>query len=160
MDVTSGMLGYFAFGRMYTCKRLQLQPHMYEAVLACWQATKKEDPIYLDAALYKQVPSDSIDYAVMEKAQHVAVIAAGFDWSDLGSWDAALQMVPPDADGNRVLGEVVLLETSNTFVQSEDRVVAVIGVSDLVIVDTRDALLVARRDKAQDVKKWWRNSRT
>ncbi len=146
--------GIFCFrADVYLQTLKQLQPHMYEAVLACWQATKKEDPIYLDAALYKQVPSDSIDYAVMEKAQHVAVIAAGFDWSDLGSWDAALQMVPPDADGNRVLGEVVLLETSNTFVQSEDRVVAVIGVSDLVIVDTRDALLVARRDKAQDVKK-------
>jgi mannose-1-phosphate guanylyltransferase/mannose-1-phosphate guanylyltransferase/mannose-6-phosphate isomerase len=62
-------------------------------------------------------------------------------------------MVPPDDSGNRVFGEAVLLETTNTFVQTEDRVVAVIGASDLVIVDTRDALLVARRDKVQDVKK-------
>ncbi len=146
--------GIFCFkAHAYLEALRELQPQMHQAVLACWQGSEKGNLTYLDAALFKQVPAESVDYAVMEKARQVAVVPADLGWSDLGSWDAAAEMVPPDALGNRVLGEAVLLETRNTFVQSEDRVVAVIGVHDLVIVDTRDALLVARRDKVQDVKK-------
>ncbi len=146
--------GIFCFrATTYLQALQQLQPQMYEAVLACWQGSEKGAVTYLDAPLFKQVPSESVDYAVMEKAEQVAVVPADLDWSDLGSWDAAALMVPPDASGNRVLGEAVLLDTHRTFVQTEDRVVAVIGASDLVIVDTRDALLVARHDKVQDVKK-------
>lgn len=146
--------GIFCFKATTYLQALEhLQPEMYRAVLDCWQGSEKADVTYLDAALFKRVPSESVDYAVMEKAAQVAVVPADLGWSDLGSWDAAALMVPPDAAGNRVFGEAVLLETTNTFVQTEDRVVAVIGASDLVIVDTRDALLVARRDKVQDVKK-------
>jgi mannose-1-phosphate guanylyltransferase/mannose-1-phosphate guanylyltransferase/mannose-6-phosphate isomerase len=146
--------GIFCFKASAYLDALQrLQSQMYEAVLACWQGSEQGDVTYLDAALFKPVPSESVDYAVMEKAEQVVVVPADLGWSDLGSWDAAAQMVPPDDSGNRVFGEAVLLETTNTFVQTEDRVVAVIGASDLVIVDTRDALLVARRDKVQDVKK-------
>lgn len=146
--------GIFCFKATVYLESLQrLQPQMYEAVLACWQGSEKGDVAYLDAPLFKQVPSESVDYAVMEKATQVAVVPANLGWSDLGSWDAAALMVPPDAAGNRVLGEAVLLDSTNTFVQTEDRVVAVIGANDLVIVDTRDALLVARRDRVQDVKK-------
>ncbi|GIW34572.1 mannose-1-phosphate guanylyltransferase/mannose-6-phosphate isomerase [Meiothermus sp.] len=146
--------GIFCFKATTYLQALEhLQPDMYKAALDCWQGSEKGDVAYLDANLFKQVPSESVDYAVMEKAAQVAVVPADLGWSDLGSWDAAALMVPPDAAGNRVFGEAVLLETTNTFVQTEDRVVAVIGASDLVIVDTRDALLVARRDKVQDVKK-------
>lgn len=146
--------GIFCFkASVYLQTLQQLQPQMYERVQACWQGSEKGEVIYLDAPLFKQVPDGSVDYAVMEKAERVAVVLADLGWSDLGSWDAAAQMVPPDALGNRVLGEAVLLETTNTFVQTEDRVVAVIGANDLIIVDTRDALLVTRRDKVQDVKK-------
>ncbi len=146
--------GIFCFkAKVYLEALEKLQPQMYEAALACWQGSEKGEVTYLDAPLFKQVPSESVDYAVMEKAERVAVVPANLGWSDLGSWDAAALMVPPDASGNRVLGEAVLLETTHTFVQTEDRVVAVIGANDLVIVDTRDALLVARRDKVQDVKK-------
>lgn len=146
--------GIFCFKAGVYLQALQhLQPRLYQAIQTCWQASQKGERTYLDRALFAQVPNISVDYAVMEKAPKVAVVPANFGWSDLGSWDAAAQMVPPDADGNRVLGEAVLLETHNTFVQSEDRVVAVIGASDLVIVDTRDALLVARRDSVQQVKK-------
>lgn len=146
--------GIFCFkAKVYLEALEKLQPQMYEAVLACWQGSEKGEVTYLDAPLFKQVPGESVDYAVMEKAEQVAVVPANLGWSDLGSWDAAALMVPPDAAGNRVLGEAVLLETTHTFVQTEDRLVAVIGAHDLVIVDTRDALLVARRDKVQDVKK-------
>lgn len=146
--------GIFCFKAATYLEALQkLQPQMYEAMVVCWQGSEKGNPTYLDAPLFKQVPSESVDYAVMEKAEQVAVVPADLGWSDLGSWDAAALLVPPDAAGNRVLGEAVLLDTTHTFVQTEDRLVAAIGVSDLVIVDTRDALLIARRDKVQDVKK-------
>ncbi len=146
--------GMFCFQARAYIEALQtLQPQMYQSALACWQNSEKGSVVYLNPTLFKQVPAESVDYAIMEKAERVAVVPADLGWSDLGSWDAAAELVPPDAQGNRVLGEAVLLETTDTFVQSEDRVVAVIGVSDLMIVDTRDALLVARRDKVQEVRK-------
>lgn len=128
-------------------------PEIYTSISECWQKTLKQQPVFVDANLFKQVPSVSVDYAVMEKAERVAVVPANLGWSDLGSWDATALLVPPDAEGNRVFGEAVILDSENTFVQTEERVVAVIGVKDLVIVDTPDALLVSRRDKVQDVKK-------
>lgn len=131
----------------------QTSPEIYRAARACWEGSAKAEPLYLDTTLFKQIPSDSVDYAVMEKAPRVAVVPADLGWSDLGSWDATAALLPPDAQGNRVFGEAVLIETENTFVQTEDRVVAVIGARDLVIVDTPDALLVARRDRVQEVKK-------
>lgn len=146
--------GIFCFKAAAYLEALQdLQPQMYQAVLDCWRGAEKGRVTYLDAALFKKVPGESVDYAVMERAERVAVVPADLGWSDLGSWDAAAELVPPDAQGNRVFGQAVLLETSNTFVQTEDRLVAVIAANDLVIVDTRDALLVARRDKVQEVKK-------
>ena len=83
----------------------------------------------------------------------MAVVPSDFGWSDIGSWNAVKELVQPDAAHNRVLGEAVFVDTRNTFVQSEDRLVATVGVSDLMIIDTPDALLVAHQDKAQDVKK-------
>lgn len=131
----------------------QSRPDIYESTLRCWQARPAGEPVYLEAGLFRQIPSESVDFAVMEKANRVAVVPADLGWSDLGSWDAAAALVPADAQGNRVFGEAVLLETTNTFVQTEDRVVALIGANDLVVVDTADALLVAHRNKVQDVKK-------
>jgi mannose-1-phosphate guanylyltransferase/mannose-1-phosphate guanylyltransferase/mannose-6-phosphate isomerase len=128
-------------------------PEVYAAAKACWEASEHGAVTYLETKLFKAVPSISVDYAVMERAERVAVVPANFSWSDLGSWDAAAEMVPPDAEGNRVLGKAVMVESKNTFVQSEERMIAAVGVDDLVIVDTRDALLVAKRDRVQDVRK-------
>jgi mannose-1-phosphate guanylyltransferase/mannose-6-phosphate isomerase len=83
----------------------------------------------------------------------VAVIKSDIGWSDIGSWNAIGALTPPDAAGNRVIGQAVLVDTENTFVQSETRLVATVGLRNLVIVDTPDAVLVADRDRAQDVKK-------
>jgi mannose-1-phosphate guanylyltransferase len=83
----------------------------------------------------------------------VAVVPSDFGWSDIGSWSAIKDLVPPDAEQNRAVGEAIFVESRNTFVQSEDRLVAAVGVEDLMIIDTPDALLVAHPDKAQDVKK-------
>ncbi|MBS3936541.1 MAG: cupin domain-containing protein, partial [Sulfuritalea sp.] len=75
-----------------------------------------------------------------------------FDWSDIGSWNALAELTAPDRCGNRIAGEAVLVDASNCYVQGEDRVVAAVGVDNLLIVDTADALLVADRDRAQEVK--------
>jgi mannose-1-phosphate guanylyltransferase / mannose-6-phosphate isomerase len=88
----------------------------------------------------------------MEQATQVAVVRAGFDWSDVGSWRALSNLSPSDASGNRGAGERVAIATSDTYVHAEDRIVATIGVDGLFIVDTPDALLVAHRDHLQRVK--------
>jgi mannose-1-phosphate guanylyltransferase/mannose-6-phosphate isomerase len=109
----------------------------------------------IDAALFKAVPDISLDYAVMEKAAaagEVAVIRGAFDWSDIGSWQAVADLTAPDADGNRGQGERVAIATTGTYVHAEDRLVATVGVENLVIVDTADAVLVAHRDHLQRVK--------
>ncbi len=109
----------------------------------------------IDATLFAAVPDISLDYAVMEKAAaagEVAVVRGTFDWSDIGSWQAMADLTLPDADGNRGQGERVAIATTGTYVRGDDRVVATVGVENLVIVDTPDALLVAHRDHLQRVK--------
>ena len=128
-------------------------PELSEAVVAAWQATKRtEQPVAIDAEAFARIADISVDYAVMEKAERVAVVPGRFDWSDIGSWQALGDLVPADAAGNRVQGEAVLVDTKDCFVRSEDRLVAALGVHDLLVVDTPDALLVADRSRAQDVK--------
>ena len=109
----------------------------------------------IDATLFAAVPDISLDYAVMEKAAaagEVAVVRGVFDWSDIGSWQAVAELTPPDAQGNRGQGERVAIATTGTYVHGDGRVVATVGVENLVIVDTPDALLVAHRDHLQRVK--------
>ena len=109
----------------------------------------------IDAALFAAAPDISLDYAVMEKAAaagDVAVVRGTFDWSDVGSWQAMAELSAPDADGNRGQGERVAIATRGTYVHAGDRVVATVGVENLVIVDTPDAVLVAHRDHLQRVK--------
>jgi len=110
------------------------------------------EQIDLDPTLFEGVPSISIDYAVMERADNVAVVPCAMGWSDIGSWSAIGDLTAPDDDGNRVDGQAILVNSRNTYVQSHDRLVGAVGVSDLIIVDTPDALLVANRNDAQDVK--------
>ncbi|MBI4997529.1 MAG: mannose-1-phosphate guanylyltransferase/mannose-6-phosphate isomerase [Rhodocyclales bacterium] len=105
-------------------------------------------------------PSDSIDYAVMERITagvaglpKAAVIPLAAGWSDVGAWDSLWQVLPKDAAGNAFRGDVMLHETSGTLAFSESRLVACVGVCDLVVVETPDAVLVAHKDRTQDVKK-------
>jgi mannose-1-phosphate guanylyltransferase len=111
--------------------------------------------IEIDPSLFAAVPDISIDYAVMEPAAtagEVAVVRGAFDWSDVGSWQAVAALTAVDDDGNAGHGERVAIATRGTYVHSEDRVVATVGVENLVIVDTADAVLVAHRDHLQRVK--------
>ncbi|MEP7083266.1 MAG: mannose-1-phosphate guanylyltransferase/mannose-6-phosphate isomerase [Betaproteobacteria bacterium] len=109
----------------------------------------------IDAALFAAVPDISIDYAIMERAAQageVAVVRGAFDWSDVGSWQAVAALSAADDDGNRGHGERVAIATRGTYVHAGDRIVATVGVENLVIVDTADAVLIAHRDHLQRVK--------
>jgi mannose-1-phosphate guanylyltransferase/mannose-6-phosphate isomerase len=133
-------------------------PAVLEAVRPVWHplsAKSSEISLEIDAATFSAVPDISIDYAVMERAAadgNVAVVRGDFDWSDVGSWQAISELSDADADGNRGSGARVSIDTRDTFVHSEDRMVATIGIDNLVIVDTRDAVLVAHKDHLQRVK--------
>ena len=131
-------------------------PEVYAKTRESWRRTSAaaQDPAVLniESDVFPQAPSISIDYAVMEKADNVKVVPGSFGWSDIGSWRSVSELMEPDVRGNRVVGEAVLVNASNNYIQGEGRVIAAVGVEDLVIVDTPDALLVGHRDRTQSVK--------
>lgn len=100
---------------------------------------------------FSQLPDISIDYALMERSDRVAMVPAGFDWSDIGSWTALADLIPADQHNNRVEGDTLMEDTRNTFILSEKRLVATVGVENLIIVDTCDAVLIANANRAQDI---------
>lgn len=102
---------------------------------------------------FRKVPDISIDYAIAEKSENVAVVPADLGWSDVGSWDALWDISEKDADGNVAVGDVLIEDSHNSYVRSEKYLTAVAGVDDVVVVTTDDAVLVTHRDRAQDVKK-------
>jgi len=130
-------------------------PDVHRTALACWAAMHGQDNAVMreiPGPAFAQVPNISIDYAVMEKSQRVAVVPGDFGWRDIGSWDAVSQLAEPDAHNNRARGQAIFVDSRNTYVQSDERLVAVVGVSDLLVIDTPDALLVANPARAQEVK--------
>jgi mannose-1-phosphate guanylyltransferase / mannose-6-phosphate isomerase len=106
----------------------------------------------LDEAAFSSCPSDSIDYAVMERTRDAVVVPADIGWSDVGSWSALWEVQQHDGNGNAQRGDVYLDGVTNSLVRAESRHVAVVGVSDLVVVETPDAVLVAHKDQVQRVK--------
>jgi mannose-1-phosphate guanylyltransferase / mannose-6-phosphate isomerase len=132
-------------------------PGLIGAVRACLTSADSQvittgTKVSLTEACFSQVPEDSIDYAVMEKSEHVAVVPCDIGWSDIGSWVALGNLVEPDDSGNRIDGNAMLHESHNCYVQSTDRLIGMLGVDNLIVVDTPDAVLVASRDEAQSVK--------
>ena len=106
-----------------------------------------------DAQLFERCPSDSIDYAVMEKTDAGAVVSLNCGWSDVGAWSALWEVAERDADGNVFRGDVIMDNCRGSYFRSESRLVAATGVENLVVVETADAILIADRDKVQDVKR-------
>jgi mannose-1-phosphate guanylyltransferase/mannose-6-phosphate isomerase len=106
----------------------------------------------LEETAFGRAPSISIDHALMEKTQSAAVVTCEIGWSDVGSWAALWELADRDEKGNAILGDVVLHDVENSYIRSEGRLISAIGVRDLVIVETDDAVLVAPRDRAQEVK--------
>jgi mannose-1-phosphate guanylyltransferase/mannose-6-phosphate isomerase len=127
------------------------------AAEVCWAELRRQNTptdimLEIPADAFSSMPDISIDYAVMERSAKVTVVPSDFGWSDIGSWNAVSDQIVPDADSNRAAGDVIFVDSKNTFVQSEDRLVAAVGVDNLMIIDTADALLVVHPDKAQEVK--------
>ena len=131
----------------------QFQPAMRDACVTAMRAGHRDlDFCRLDEQAFTGCASDSIDYAVMEHTAHAVVLPAAIGWSDVGSWSALQAVQTGDADGNVVRGDVYLDGVSNCLVRAERRMVAVLGVQDLVVVETDDAVLVAHKDQVQRVK--------
>lgn len=131
-------------------------PEVLRAARAVFDAsgTSRSDAgqMNFDAAAFRAQPSISIDYALMEKSDNVGVIACNFGWSDIGSWKAVSDAHGADEQGNAVVGPGLLMGSRNTFVRAQDRFVAAVGVDNLVVIDTPDALLVAHKDASQQVR--------
>ncbi len=150
--------GMFCFGAGAIVEEMErVCPAIVAAVRACVARARVavgegNRQVELDPESFGCVPEDSIDYAVMEKSRRVAVVPCEIGWSDIGSWSAVGDLVAADAHRNRLEGETVLHDVTDCYIRSEGRLVGAIGVDNLLIVDTVDALLVAHRDRAQDVK--------
>lgn len=150
--------GMFCFSIGSILRELRAHaPELLQLAEGCVAASPAHDSAgvllqELDARSFAELPDISIDYAVMERSSSVAVVSASFDWSDIGSWGALSQLIPADAQQNRVQGEAILIETHNTVVLGETRLVATVGLDNLIIVDTADAVLVAHADRAQEVR--------
>lgn len=146
--------GMFCFSAGDLLKALaQHAPEVSEAVQRVWHAVETGvEPVEIPAEQFADCPSISIDYAVMERAENCAVVVADFGWSDIGSWKAISELYQSDEAGNRIRGKAVMVDSRDCFVQGDKRLVAAVGVENVVIVDTDDAVLVANRDHAQDVK--------
>ena len=132
----------------------RFEPQMVEAIEAAIAAAKTDlGFVRLDTEAFARAPQKSIDYAVMEKTERAAVVESRFRWSDIGSWDAVFEIAPRDERGNATSGPVVTFDTKDCIVHAEDRLTAVLGLNDLIVVTTPDAVLVLPRARAEDVKK-------
>ena len=120
--------------------------------LAMQQGKQDSDFFRVHKATFVECPSDSIDYAVMENTDQAVVVPISAGWSDVGAWTALWNVCPRDSDGNVIQGDVIAEDTHNAFLLAEHRCLATVGVDDIIVVETADAVLVASKDKAQDVK--------
>jgi len=132
----------------------EFSPDIYQACESALANTSQDaDFIRIDKVSFENCPDESVDYAVMEKTEDAVVVPLNAGWSDIGSWSALWDVNNKDADGNAVIGDSILHETTNSLIQGGERLIATVGVDNLVIVDTKDALLVSSKDKVQEVKK-------
>jgi len=146
--------GMFAFGAMRVLEELRrFRPDILDAARAAVAAATDDlGFLRLGKEAFLACPAEAIDRAVMERTAHAAVIPADFEWSDVGSWSALWDLEKKDASGNATRGDVQLQDTSGSLVFGDRRLIATLGVDDLIIVDSDDALLVADRSRSQDVR--------
>ena len=134
----------------------ELEKHNPEMLAICKKAIESEskdlDFIRIDADTFATCPDDSIDYAVMEKTAQAAMVPLDAGWSDVGSWSSLWETSDKDENGNVVVGDAILEGVKNSYVNSEGRLISVIGLDDVVVVETKDSIMVAHKDKVQDIK--------
>jgi len=146
--------GMFMFrADVYLGELARFEPALLQACKQAWQGAERDlDFLRIPESLFAACPANSIDYAVMEKTTDAVVLPLAAGWSDLGAWSAVWEQGPSDAQGNVCHGDVLLHESTGSFVQAESRLVALVGMENAVVVETSDAVLVAHRDKVQQVK--------
>ena len=145
--------GMFLFrASRYLEELARFRPDIVDAVRAAHAAARHDgDFVRLDKDAFSACPSDSIDYAVMERTADAMVLPVDIGWNDVGSWSALWDVAERDADGNAHHGDVIAVDSRNSYAYAQ-RLVALVGVDDIVVVETDDAVLVARKDKVQEVK--------
>jgi mannose-1-phosphate guanylyltransferase/mannose-6-phosphate isomerase len=156
--------GMFLFkASAYLDELKALAPKMYEACAKSMRAKSLDgDFVRPDAETFKACPSDSIDYAVMEKSSNAMMVPLDAGWSDVGSWAALHDVSAKDDRGNTLIGDTVVYDCNNTYVQAEDRLVAVAGLKDIIVVETKDSVMVADRNPgaATTPSTWKKTSRS
>jgi mannose-1-phosphate guanylyltransferase/mannose-1-phosphate guanylyltransferase/mannose-6-phosphate isomerase len=147
--------GMFMFSAKVLLAETELHaPQVLQAVEAAWASKSSDlDFIRLGAEAFEASPDISIDYAIAEKTDKAVVVPASIGWSDVGSWAALAEIAAKDASGNVAIGEVVIEDSQNSYARSDGIITALLGVKDVVVVTTQDAVLVAHKDHAQNVKK-------
>ena len=146
--------GMFAFkARTFLSELEKFNPEMLSVCRQALNAAKVDlDFVRLDKELFGTCPADSIDYAVMEKTDKAVVIPLDAGWNDVGSWSALWDVRDKDNNGNAINGDVITIDTHNSLIHAENKLVTVIGVDDLVVVETKDAVMIASKDGSQSVK--------
>lgn len=147
--------GMFLFKpSVYLAELEKFKPEIIKQVKLALEGSYQDlDFCRMEEKAFTESPSDSIDYAVIEKTSLAAVVPVDIGWNDVGSWTALWEVQAKDVDGNYLRGDVIALDVHDSFIRSESRIVAAIGLDDLIIVETPDAILVAHKKCAQDVKK-------
>jgi len=146
--------GMFLFrANRYLEELERYQPDVLSAAREALRSGKEEgDIVTLDEDALARSPSISIDYAVMEPTERAAVVPLDAGWSDVGSWEALWELADADEAGNVVIGDVEMLDVTNSYIRAGDRLIAAIGLENITVVDTPDATLITTRDRVQDVK--------
>lgn len=146
--------GMFMFRASCFLEEMQhFAPAIVDSCQQAQSAAKADlDFLRLDKATFANCPSDSIDYAVMEKTSNAVVVPLDVGWNDVGAWSALWKVGKRDENGNIAEGDTLILDTQNSYIRSEDRLVVTLGVNNTVVIETADAILVAAKDRVQDVK--------
>ena len=146
--------GMFAFkARVYLQELEKFNPEMFAVCKNTFENAKTDvDFVRLSAEIFAKCPSDSIDYAVMEKTERAMVVPLDANWNDVGSWSALWKVGEKDESGNIIRGDVLTVDCTNSYIHSEKKLISVIGVEDLVIIETDDAVMIAPKNRVQDVK--------
>jgi mannose-1-phosphate guanylyltransferase len=127
-------------------------PTLYNQLVTIMEAVGSPEYIEVLEKSWVNVPRETIDYGIMEKADNVIVIPVDIDWSDLGSWSSVMKLLPSDSHGNVVKGKHLGIDTYSSMIMGEDRLIATIGVRDLIIVDTGEAILICEKSQDQKVR--------
>ncbi|HAS8479218.1 TPA: mannose-1-phosphate guanylyltransferase/mannose-6-phosphate isomerase [Vibrio vulnificus] len=146
--------GMFLFKASRFLEELKIyRPDILQACEAAMHGSRHDlDFIRLEEDAFIQCPDDSVDYAVMEKTKDALVVPMNAGWSDVGSFSALWEVSPKDSQGNVLMGDVIAEQTQNSYIYAQNKLVSTVGVDNLVIIETKDAVLVANKDKVQDVK--------